>query len=199
MEPARYFAEAIEEVLGPHLTDLGFTRVDVTRTRVTYRRGRVLLSFAHFVEDRPAPWVAIDLGLERADGSRHLAGLWRALADDEAARAYTTWRFQDQASLHRLLQRLATDVLPIASNVWESEPAIEALLAAQADEAETRYLEDRRRADLLRARRHYDEGRFQDAVDAYVLIGPEALSAGDRRRLYEARQKARSGDASAAK
>ena len=199
MESTGYFAEAIEDVLGPQVRRDGFMREEVTPTRVTYRRGRVLLSFAHFIEDQPRPWVAVDVGLQEADGSGHLAGLWRALEDGETARAYTKWRFEDQASLASLLQRIASDVLPAARKIWASEPGLEALLAAQADEADTRYLEDRRRADLLRARRCYDDGRFQDAVDAYVLIGPDALSAGDRRRFYEARQKIRAGDASDAK
>lgn len=191
MESTRYFAKAIEDVLGPDVLGFGFTQDEVTPTRVTYRRGRVLLSFAHFIEDQPSPWVAIDVGLQGADGSHHLAGLWRALEDGEAAREYTRWRFEDQASLHALLRRLASDVLPVGAEVWDSEPALEALLAAQAEEADTRYLEDRRRGDLLHARRCYDEGRFQDALDAYVLIGNEVLGAGDRRRLYEARQKVR--------
>lgn len=189
MESTRYFSKAIEDVLGPQVAGYGFTQSEVTPTRVTYRRGRVLLSFAHFIEDQPSPWVAIDVGLQDADGSHNLAGLWRALEDDEPAREYTKWRFEDEASLHALLRRLASDVLPIGAEVWDSETALEALLVAQAEEAETRYLEDRRRADLLHARRCYDEGRFQDALDTYVLIGPEALPAGDRRRLYEARQK----------
>lgn len=187
MESIPSFGEVVEEVLGSQVAERGFAREDASPTRVTYRRDRTLLSFAHFVEDQPSPWVAIDVGLTEADGVRRMAGLWRAMADDDPARAYTTWRFEDRAALRTVLERFASEVMPLAWKVLDSERALENLLAVQSDESETHYLEDRRRVDLLHARRSFDEERWQEAIDTYVLLGAEALTAADRRRLHEAR------------
>lgn len=40
----------------------------------------------------------------------------------------------------------------------------------------------------MATRRAFDEGRYAEARDNYVLIGEEELSAADRRRLYLARK-----------
>ncbi len=88
---------------------------------MTYRRDGVLVSFAYYVEDLPSPWVAIDIGVVADDGSHHLAGLWRALADDEPARGFTAWRFDDPASLDEVLQRVVTEALAVhGPRLWDS-------------------------------------------------------------------------------
>jgi hypothetical protein len=174
--------------------DHGFSRTEnVSPNRVTYRRASVLVSLAYYVEDLPSPWLAVDVGLVGDDGSHRLAGLWRALPDDEQASGYTRWTFHDSASLDELLRRVVAQVLAVhGPRLWDSKDTLDRLLATQADEVETRYLADRRQADLLQARRAYDEGRFQDAVDNFILIEPDSLSAGDRRRLHEARKRSES-------
>lgn len=192
IEAVPYFAEEVKRVLGPHLGDLGFTLGDMTASELTYLRGGVFVSFSHWPEDQPSPSVGIGIGLAGADGSRDRVALWRATAENGPAREYTSWRFHDRKSLESLLERVATEVFPVASKVWDSEPAIEALLADQADEAETQYLERRRRGDLLGARRSFDEQRFQEAIDRYALLGPETLSAADKRQLHVARKTVRS-------
>lgn len=185
-----YFADAVNRIVGAYLARHGFSLADGSSSRVTYRREGALVSIAYFVEDLPSPWVAIDVGLVEGDGEHQLAGIWRALADDDPARSYTGWTFDDPLSLDRLLERLVGDVLAVhGPQLWESESALRSLLATQADEVETRYLEDRHRVELIQARRAYDEGRFQEAIEGFVLIGNDSLSAGDRRRLYEARKK----------
>jgi len=188
-DPSRNFSDDVDEALGEFLAGFGFSRLNTSSSRVTYERDGVLISFAYFVEDLPSPWVAIDVGLSQPDDSQHLVGLWRALADEEPARRYPSWRFVDRASLDEVLQRIAREVLAVhGPRLWGSATALEALVAEQANEAETTFLRNRRQADLLRARRAHDEGRFQEAIDSFVLMDPDTLSATDRRRLYEARK-----------
>lgn len=199
MEAVPYFAEAIESVLGPRLADHGFTLYEETPTEVTYRREWVFASFSHWPEDRPSPPVMVGVGLLGTDGSRRGTGLRRALTGDGPARWYETCRFRDRTSLLDVLERFVTEVVPVACEVWDSPARIATLLAECAHEAESRNLEDRRRQDLLRARRAYDGDRFQEAIDRYVLMGPESLSAGDRRRLFVARKHVPGGGASNAR
>lgn len=196
-EGAFHFAEVVGRIVGPVLTGHGFApAASSTSSRVNYRRGGVVVSLAYFVEDLPTPWVAVDIGLAALDNPAQLVGLWRALPDDARAREYPSWRFHDDESLDAVVSRIVNEVLlTFGPPLWDSEADIEDLLAKQMDETESRYLEDRRRADLLRARRSFDEGRFQDAIDGFGMIGTEALSAADRRLLYLARQRLGDPDA----
>lgn len=183
------FVGSVDELLGPHLERRGFALRESSPTTVIYRRQRALLSFSHLMEDwPPAPVVQIDVGLVAPDGSVQLAGLWRAFDTNDPIRAYTTWRIEDCASLHRVLGRIATEVLPACAAVWQSEEAIGTLLVAQAEEVERTHQAERRRADLVQARQALEAGRLQQAIDAYVLLDPETLPAADRRRLLQARR-----------
>ena len=138
-DPARYFTTAVFNVLGDYLAGEGFSLQVESPRRVTYRRGRTVVSFAFFLEDLPSPWVAVDVGLGEPDGSTRLAGLWRALDDDEPARRYTSWRFDSQSSLEEVLRRIRVEVLAEhGPRVWDFEASLEGLLADQSDETETR-------------------------------------------------------------
>ena len=180
-----YFTAAVEEVLGPYLGANAFIPTVDSPGQVTYRRDDVAVSFSYWMEDLPSPSVAIGVGLVAPDGSHALMGLWRALEDD----AYSRWRFNDETTLKEVLVRIVDEVLKVhGPRVWGSKDLLASLHAAQVEEAEAQHLADRRRVDLLQARRAFEERRFQDAVDTFVLLGPESLSAGDRRRLYQARK-----------
>ena len=88
-----------------------------------------------------------------------------------------------------MLVRVLEQVLKVhGRRLWGSKDLLASLHAAQLEEAEMQYLENRRHVDLLQARRAFEERRFQNAVDTFVLLGRESLSAADRRRLYQARK-----------
>jgi hypothetical protein len=183
-----YFTSTVHRVLGSFLAAEGFHEHSATSTRVTCLRGDLAVSFAWFVEDLPDPWVAIEIGLRSPDGLQ-LCGLWKEMPAGSAAAEYPTWRFRDEESLDLVLSRLLDEVLrPYGVPVWNDHERVESMLSRQADEAESRYLAGQRDADLRRARRAFDEGRFQDSVDSYVQVDGAALTAGDRRRLHLARK-----------
>ena len=178
-----YFTAAVEDIVGPYLGANAFSPILDPPREVTYRRDDVALSFSCFTEDLPSPSVLISIGLLAPDGSRALVGLWRALEDD----AYGRWQFNDETTLKHVLVRVGEEVLKVhGPRLWGSKDLLASLLAAEMEEAETQYLEHRRHVDLLQAYRAFEERRFQDAVHSFVLLGPESLSAADRRRLYQA-------------
>jgi hypothetical protein len=182
------FASAVRSVVGAALEPAGFAELASTVTRVSFVRGDAVVSLAYFCEDMPEPWVAVEAGLRGPDGLK-LFGLWRVIPSACAAAQYWTWRFADRVSLEANLARIVEDVIwPFASDLWEDEERLERVLSAQADDAEQRYLVDQREADLRRARRAFDDGRFQDALDAYIQVSESALSASDRRKVLLARR-----------
>jgi hypothetical protein len=183
-----YFVSCVRTVLGPFLRSAGFDELTCTDTRVTFGCGDVAVSFAYYVEDLPEPWVAIDVGLAEPNGFK-LFGVWRAIPSGSVAADYPTWRFFDKPTLESVLGRDLVEVLrPYAADLWMDREQIERILSTQADEVEDRYLANQRDADLRRARRAFDDGRFQDSIDAYAQVAPSALSASDRRHLYLARK-----------
>ncbi len=188
MPVERGFAESVERELGRKLADAGFAISTTSCVRVTYENDALLVSIAHMPEDAPGR-VYIDLG-RRVDASDRLVGLWRLLPKSSPALRYTAWTFSDDAELAEVLRKVEAEVLPVALQLVEAED-LEAQIAQQDDEAESRYLEDRRMADLEMARRAFTEERWQDAVDRWVLLEDDALSARDRRQLFEARKRLR--------
>lgn len=182
-----YFVSCVRAALGPFLRSAGFGELMCTETRVTFGCGDVAVSFAYFVEDLPESWVAIDVRLAEPNRFK-LFGIWRAIPSGSVAADYPTWRFFDKATLESVLGRDLAEVLPYASDLWVDRAQIERILSTQAGEVEDRYLANQRDADLRRARRSFDEGRFQDSIDAYAQVAPSALSASDRRHLYLARK-----------
>lgn len=190
-----YFISTVRRLIGEFLERRGFVEAIASETRVTYQRDDRLISLAYYVEDLPRPWLAVDVGLVGEDQTHELVGLWRALSDDQPARAYTTWTFHDEPSLEGVLARMEGILKDHALELCNSEHELRRLLAMQHDEAETDYLKAQRTSDLHRARRAFEEGRLEEAVDGYVLLGPDQLTAADRRRLHQARAGLRTGDA----
>lgn len=184
------FAATVDRLVGPFLAEQGFARGDQTPSEVTYRRQRVVVSLACLIEDVFRPCLLVEVGTVGDDGSTQSVGLWRTMPEGDRGAAGDLWTFHDAESLEQVLHRLVAEVLPTyGPRLWDSPEALSRALAASADEAEARYVEDCRRGDLLRARRAYEEGRLQEAVDGFVLLGSSALSAADRRRLHQARKR----------
>ena len=192
-----FFVELVRRFVGAFLSERGFVEVRSSTTRVTYQRSDSLLSVAYYLEDMPEPWVAVDLGLVREDGTHQLVGLWRALADDDPARGYTSWTFEDEESLARVLHGIVDMLARRALDLCGSPDRLRELLALQEDEGESRYLEVQHEAELARARRAFDEGRFRDALDGFAIVGTDQLSAADRRRAHQARGRLTKGQADA--
>jgi len=182
------FASSVRTVVGSDLGSAGFVELASTETRVSFSRGDVVVSLAYFREDLPEPWVAVEVGLRSPNGL-NLLGLWRVIPSTSGAARYWTWRFSDTPSLEANLAKIVAEVIwPYAADLWEHEDRLEQALVAQADDGEQRYLVERREADLRRARRAFDDGRFQDSIDAYIQISESALSASDRKKLLLARR-----------
>jgi len=181
-DPFPYFVEVAAAVIGDHLIGLGFEPFESTPSRLTYRRGGVAVACSYFLEDLPTPSVAVSLGTVRPDGATRMFGMWRAL--DASAPAYNEWTFHDRPTLEAACRRVVDDLLvPYGPDLWDSPDRLERHLDEQADEAETRYLTDVRHADLMAARRAFDE-----AILKYTLLDPASLSAADKRKLFLARR-----------
>lgn len=195
MRPVPAFGASVEATAGIYLAGHGFSRADNAPDAVTYRRGDTLVSFEFSLQDLPSAWVSVTVGFVAVDAASHRVAVWRILAEEEPARGYAGWRFHDQASLDQVLGRIVVEVLQVhGPQLWESKDRIAEAEAAQAAEAGARCAEDRQRVRLLLARRAYDDERFQEAADAFVLAGEASLSAADRRRLYVARRRAEAVD-----
>lgn len=192
LRPIEFFAATVEDTLGERLRRLGFTPDVLAPQRVTYRRDRSLVSLAFYPEDAlPAP-VTVSVGL-REDEQDKVVALWRALPGLGQV-AVASWEFHDRESLADLLRRFEVEVLAVAVEVASDEQRITRLVDEQAKEVEAQYQEDLRRSGLAQARSAFDAERYADSVSAYVLIGSDTLSAGDRRRLLLARRRAADRD-----
>ena len=184
----QYFVSCVRRIIGPVLHDAGFTELLESDTRLTFGRGDVVLSLAYHAEDLPEPWVAVDVGLAEQNGF-NLFGVWRVIPSSADAADYPTWRFSNEATLEAALARYVGDVLdPYVLDLCADREKIVRTLARQAAGVEDLYLVNQREADLKRARRAFDDGSFQAAVDAYAMVAPGALSASDRRRQFLARK-----------
>lgn len=185
-----FFPDVTEEVAGPHMARYGFTPVSRSASEVVFARDDQRVAFAYYVEDTPSPGVAVDVGVVADDQSERTIGLWRAIPPTDPARSYPEWRFDDPSSLKRALERVLAEVLDVyGPPVWNEPSRMARLLAERSAEAEAHYLENTRGVQLMKARRAFEDGRYQAAVDDFVLVGDENLRAGDRRLLYEARKR----------
>lgn len=183
-----FFRGAVRRVIGGWLQDEGFSEVADSDTRVTFRRGGVAISVAYWVEDMPAPSVAVDLGFAGDDGAYRMVGLWRALGDEDPTRLHTQWSFSDEESLIALLCRMVDVLGRRMLDICDSEGTLRDLWVCQTEEAEAEYLMEEHEARLRLARNAFDQGHFGDAIDGFVLAGLDRLSAADRRRVSVARK-----------
>jgi hypothetical protein len=87
-----------------------------------------------------------------------------------------------------VLGRIVNDVLPAYGvSLWDDDSLVARLLAEQDADAQRAYRRTHDHSTLLAARRAFDEGSYQSAVDHYARLDPENLAATDRRRLHQAR------------
>lgn len=193
-----FFPEVVQRVAGEYMKHHGFSPRGASPTRVWFGRDDALVSFAYYMEDLPSPWLAVDVGVADDAGHERKVALWRALEPGDPARQYTQWEFDDAESLEHVLRRVLTEVVDVhGPPLWDGQTRLARLLAEQAEEMQAAYLDASRQADLAKARRSYDQARYQEAIDGFVLVGNEDLTARDRRHLYEARKRlagASSGD-----
>ena len=185
-----FFTDVTGEILTPFMASHGFTLVDREDSSVVeYRQDGKRVSFSYWAEDVPRATLSIAVGLEDPDGSVSSIALWRALTESDPAYAYTRWEFGTEPELREVLERVIREVMPHASSLWNDEERIVALVAEQDVELDKDYQERVQSSELKAARRAFDEGRYAEARDYYVLLGgEEELSAADRRRLYLARK-----------
>lgn len=189
-----FFADVVVKVIGPYLGPQRFSEIPSSHGEVGYQRADATVVFSYWLEDLPAPPVSVVVGRRAPDGSVRDVALWRAIPESAPERGYTVWRFREPADLERVLVYLTHQVLPrYGRPLWEDDALFASLLAEQQVEAEQEHQQAVDRALLVAARRAFEDGNYRVAVDNYVLFDRERLSAADRRRLYQARARLRSG------
>jgi hypothetical protein len=192
---SEYFAPTVKKVVDSFMRSHGFSPGSMTESRVAYTRADVIVSFGYYREDLPSPWVAVDVGRLGPDGSVVQVGLWRSIPDSAPERGYTRWQFRNRPGLEEVLTRITSELLPsYGQRLWEDDSLFSRVLAAQDAEVHSSYRAMKDRSTLLAARRAFEDGQYQAAVDQYVLLGTEELTAADLRRLHQAKAKLKSAN-----
>ena len=108
--------------------------------------------------------------------------------DLDPLRDYTGWRFQTPEELEAVAGRIVTELLPACGpRLWDDGHLFARLLSRQVAEANDAYDKGLQRSAVLAARRAFDNGDYQKAVDEYEHLELHQLAAKDRTRLYRAR------------
>ena len=180
------FARLVREGLDSYLNNQGFSALSAEAHPVSYRRGHVEVRVSDFTDHPPFELIIV-VGLLGPDGASVASvPLWR-VADGELP-----CLFRDAESLRTLLGDVAARQLPrYGPSLWDSPERLRVLHREGVAEAQREEAEAIASQDLELARRALDEGRIEDALLAFAAIPEEALSARDRRRLYEARRQGR--------
>lgn len=181
-------ADAVKRVLYDYLYAEGFREVGAQDASVELQRDDVLLRLS-FYEEEPLPHgLNVGLGVRAEDGHADTVGLWAVMPPDVPAQNYALWRFSTTAELETTLVRLRKEVLPIfAAPLWRDRERLDHILErerAARGEAHERQVEQ---GHLDRARAAFAQGRYESAVDHYVLAGG-GHTAADRKRLEMARR-----------
>jgi hypothetical protein len=100
---------------------------------VTYRRGRCIVRFHYYPEDRPkySPMVTIGL-VPRLLGRPRFSeiGLWYAIPESAEAASYPTWWFSSESQLAEVLIRTRDEVLDgYAARLWLDTHQLAELIA----------------------------------------------------------------------
>lgn len=183
-----FFKSVISEVLTPVMASRGFVSADWHPSFLHYRRGRTWVSFAYEGWDEPVRYLSILLALEDSGGRTMSVGLWRDLPEDVDDAEYWNSGFSSERELREVLDRVVRELMPHATALWDSDERLAALIAERRVEVEHEYLQNADESELINARRVFREGRYSEACEVYDRIGPDQLSAADRRRFYIARQ-----------
>lgn len=184
-----FFPKVAAEILTPFMASHGFRLIQQKDWLLRYSRGDRAVSFSYDGMDVPRTHVSIAVGTADPDGRTSSIGLWKVLPESSDERDYWKWTFATEPELREVLARIIRELMPHAVSLWNDEETLVGLIAEQDVELEKDYQERVRSSELKAARRAFDEGRYAEARDYYVLLGSEEeLSAADRRRLYLARK-----------
>lgn len=184
------FSTTINAVLGPDLRAQGFDAGVPTPTGMEWSNGDAAVRVSYYPEELPSATVLVSVAPESNDEGHRWVGLWEILPPGTPPREYTTWTFDDDESLRRVLERLRPIIAEQGPRLWTDQGRMATLIATQEADAERRRHEDETESELAVARKLFDQGRYAEARDHFALIGTDLLSAGDRRRLHVARRNA---------
>lgn len=186
-----YYLPSVIDVVGPFMDAAGLELSEVDEVGATWDSGQAAARLSYYPEDAPNYRVNVAVAAKADDGAPRWVGLWKAIPDSAPARTYTTWSFRNEAELRSLLEKLVSEVLtPHGPSLWADRSRLATLTAEQEAEVQLRFMEDELEAQLALARWSFDNDRFAEARDRFVLVGEDRLSAADRRRLHVSRTKA---------
>lgn len=188
--PLPNLADAVDRVLAPTLSGLGFDVRDATDTVVTLIGARRGVRLSYNREDLPHAWLSVTAGVSDAVGEPpRFVALWRAYPDRAELQDPSLMAFSSQEELDQRLAHVRDNWFPrFVLPLMESEDRLGAVLLEQ--ESELLEEHDRLRVErhLRQARALFDAGDYQGAVDSYGMAGIETLSAADTRRFVIARR-----------
>lgn len=195
--PQPDLAVAVDRVLAPALASAGFDVTDASPTVVTLAGDRTALRLSYNREDLPRPWLSVTVGVSDVPGNFPVfVALWRAFPDEGELQDPGLMGFGTQRELEQRLVHVRDDWFPrFITPALTSETRLPTARMEQEREllAEHEALEHEQHLRI--ARSLFDGEDYQRAVEAYVLIGVDTLSAGDRRRLAFARRNLSDGRA----
>lgn len=185
-------AAAANAEVNDSFVSAGFTCFDSAPNRVSYRRGDVVIRFEYYPEDAVPRPLNVAIGLMASDGALHGIGAWELILDEPTAPRYSTWRFKDQAELRETLRRVYRDVVESSLSDYIADPSkLEQVVSASEQRRAAEYDASEAQRLVDAARRAFDAGRYQDALDNYALTGMD-LGPLDRKRRDIASRRVRS-------
>lgn len=128
----RYFAEVCERTLLQKLSASGFTRVEASRSGVTFWRGDDFIALNYAAETYPnyAPLVGIGTLEKTKEGFdyKNEVPLWFMVPEESPLRLYFSWTFSSEDQLGAALQKIFDELIePVALPMLADERAKESL------------------------------------------------------------------------
>jgi hypothetical protein len=176
--------------VGAYLGIEGFELLTAEPTKVEYAKSGMLLSLSYYAEEAAPRGLNIGLGFRHQDGTTNTVGLWSLIPEDAMGESLALVRFTDEDELLTLLLRLRDVALPrFAARYWRQPDLLVSAVQRAAADREAMHQRAIDQKQLEVARKAFDKGDFQRAVDLFALAGDE-LSAADTQRLNIARREA---------
>lgn len=189
MQGAVELSTAAAAELEAPLLESGFSLMESNPTRVSYRRDDVVIQFEIYPEDATPRPLNVALGLMSSDGSMRGIGAWELVPEGVTARQYSTWRFAGQSELRTTLRRVYREVVEKWLTVYFDDTGrLEDVVAASEQIRAAAHDADRVERLLRKARKAFEHGQYQAALDSYALAGV-ALGPADLKRRDIARHR----------
>ncbi|MGQ0824715.1 MAG: hypothetical protein ACT4OX_06780 [Actinomycetota bacterium] len=188
-----WFATVCREQLEPRFATRGFVELPAaSETTIAFARDEVTVRLSYWPEDAPRYLLMVGPAiLERGVGGSvvgikgtHLSAVVPEL-ERIASRPFST-----PQELAEQCNRVADAIFDV--QVWDrliDRDAIQAAVDAFIEEQVAERDATETKALLARARTAFARSDWREAIDAYVIAGPEELQASDQKRLEIARSR----------